>query len=74
VHVNHNVKCPPHYDSKNVGNSVLISFGDYSGGEIIIDGQEFNAYHQPIMFNGSSLLHYNKEHQGNKYSLVYYCM
>jgi hypothetical protein len=74
VHLNNNVTCPPHYDGKNVGDSILISFGDYTGGNIVIEGKIYDAYLTPIMFNGSQLEHWNTDDlQGNKYSLVFFC-
>jgi hypothetical protein len=74
VHLNNNVTCPPHYDNKNVGNSILISFGDYTGGNIVIEGIMYDAYLTPIMFNGSQLKHWNtNDLQGDKYSLVFFC-
>ena len=73
VHLNHNVVCPPHFDSKNTGESVIVSFGDYTGCNLIVNGTEFNAKYQPLTFNGTCLLHYNTPlESGNKYSLVFY--
>lgn len=73
VHVNHNVVCPRHLDSNNVGDSVLVSFGEYTGCAIVIDELPYDAFCQPIMFNGSNLIHYNtNDLVGNKYSLVFY--
>jgi len=72
VQLNHNVCCPLHKDTNNVGDSLLISFGEYTGGEIVIDGETKNAYHNPIIFNGYELEHYNLPHEGNKYSLVFF--
>jgi hypothetical protein len=73
IHLNNNVVCPPHKDSKNVGNSCLLSFGDYSGCNIVIDGIECDAKYNPIVFNGAELEHYNTNDLiGNKYSLVFY--
>jgi hypothetical protein len=59
-------------DKKNVGDSLLVSFGVYTGGEIIINNIEYNAYEKATIFNGSLLEHYNKEFIGTKYSLVFY--
>ena len=73
IQLNKNLECPLHKDSKNAGNSMLVSIGDYTGGEIIIDGDEYNAYCNPIVFNGSLLEHWNKPiSSGIKYSLVYF--
>jgi hypothetical protein len=74
VQLNHNVTCPPHKDTNNVCNSFLISFGKYTGGEIVINGETKNAYHNPIIFNGYELEHYNLPHDGEKYSLIFFNM
>lgn len=72
IQVNKNCQCPPHKDKNNVGDSVLISFGEYTGGTIFIDGVEQNAFHNPITFNGHELEHWNTPHVGTKYSLVFF--
>jgi len=73
VQLNNNTVCPPHYDSKNAGSSLLVSFGDYTGCNIVIEGTVYDARHKPIIFNGSEREHWNTDNlSGNKYSLVYY--
>lgn len=73
IHVNKNVVCPPHLDSKNQGKSLIISFGDYDGCRLIINGNEYDTNCQPIIFDGSSLEHYNTPLlNGTKYSIVFF--
>ena len=77
IQVNHNVVCSKHLDSKNIGNSLLVSFGDYEGCNLIIENnggsKEFNTNCSPIIFDGTKLEHYNTPLiSGNKYSLVFY--
>ncbi len=73
VQLNNNTVCPPHYDSANVGSSMLISFGEYTGCNIVIEGIMYDAKYSPIIFNGSERQHWNtNDLQGNKYSLVFY--
>lgn len=73
VFLNHNVVCNPHKDKNNVGKSILLSFGDYTGCNIVINGTEYNANRQPILFNGALLEHYNtNDLVGSKYSLVFF--
>lgn len=72
IQVNKNLTCPPHKDRSNVGDSLLVSFGQYTGGEIVIDGVTKSAYHNPQIFNGHNLTHYNLPHIGTKYSLVFF--
>lgn len=74
IHLNHNVVCPPHIDGLNVGNSVILSIGDYEGCNLVIDGiGEFDTNCHPILFNGSQMKHWNTPLlSGNKYSFVFY--
>jgi hypothetical protein len=73
IQLNHNVVCPPHKDSKNVGDSVIVSFGDYTGGNLVIENVIYDAKYQPLIFNGAELEHWNTlDLQGNKYSLVFF--
>lgn len=76
VHINHNVVCSRHLDPDNVGKSLLVSFGDYEGCNLIIetnDGKEYNTNCSPIIFDGSKHYHYNTQLiSGNKYSLVFF--
>lgn len=73
IHVNNNVECPPHKDAKNQGKSLLISFGDYEGCKLVINGKEYDANCQPILFDGSKLEHYNTPLiSGNKYSIIFF--
>lgn len=73
IHVNKNVTCPKHKDSKNIGSSMLLSFGNYTGSKIIIENIVYDAYYNPIIFDGSKLEHWNTDDlQGTKYSLVFF--
>ena len=75
IQVNRCLVCPKHFDKANVGDSLLISFGDYEGCNIIIDGVEYSAFHRPTVFNGSQLEHENTPLlSGIKYSLVFFNM
>ena len=72
-------KIKQHLDKINVGDSVLVAFGDYTGGKTIIQ-DEFNnnfsvvdARESPIIFNGSERLHsVTTINSGLRYSLVFY--
>jgi hypothetical protein len=73
IQVNHNVTCNPHKDKGNFGESVIVSTGDYSGSNFVIENELYNTYHQPISFDGSKLFHWNtNDLVGNKYSFVFY--
>jgi len=74
IHVNHNVECPKHKDKGNVGDSVIMSLGDYEGGTLMIEGYgEHNTRNHPLVFDGKALTHWNTPiTSGDKYSLVFY--
>ncbi len=73
IHLNHNVTCPRHKDTNNVGDSMIVSFGEYTGCNLVIEGEIYDARYKPIIFNGSEKEHWNTDDlQGNKYSLVYF--
>ena len=80
VQMNKNYPCPPHFDSKNVGTSCMVAFGDYKGGDTcLFDSEEnkinkYDARERPMIFNGSKTLHWVEAIKGNKtrYSLVFF--
>jgi len=78
IHVNRNVTCPRHKDSRNQGFSLLVSFGEYSDSKICVkfsdkEHARLNTRHRPVYFNGEMLEHWNEgEIKGTKYSLVFY--
>jgi hypothetical protein len=76
VTVNMNYKIAPHYDKHNVGDSYLVAFGDYTGGELEIhEGPHLgfkNIRHNPIKLNFSEVLHSVRPFEGHRISLVYY--
>jgi len=73
VQVNKNLVCPPHRDKKNVGLSLLVSFGKYEGCNIVVDNKKYDANCRPLIFNGAELEHYNTDDLvGTKYTLVYF--
>ena len=77
VQMNKNFKCPPHFDSKNIGESVLCGFGNYKGGNTIIQLTESQTKRidpraAPCRFNGSKFMHWVEPYEGDRYSLVFY--
>jgi hypothetical protein len=73
IHLNKNVVCPLHKDDNNVGQSLLVSFGDYTGCELVVGDQVLDTKHRPVIFDGSRLEHMNLPTLvGTKYSLVFF--
>ena len=72
VTMNKNFKCLPHVDGKNVGKSWIIGLGDYSGGELNIEGVKHDIRGRWLKFNGSEKEHWVEPFEGNRYTLVYF--
>lgn len=71
--INNNVVCGKHLDASNIGESLLISIGEYDGCNIVVNDKKYDAKYRPLIFNGSKLEHYTTDDLvGNKYSLVFY--
>jgi hypothetical protein len=76
ITVNDNYSAAPHRDRGNVGQSYLVGFGNYSGGELQMhEGDLSGAHdirHRPIITDFSAVLHSVKQWEGQRYSLVFY--
>lgn len=78
ITLNHGVQARKHLDSRNVGKSVIIGFGDYDGGELRVwdandeNPRDINLKDRPHMFNGSLLPHETQPFTGNRYTIIYY--
>lgn len=73
IHVIKNLTTSKHKDKNNCGISTLVSFGNYSGSKIVIEGEEFDAFENPITFNGYEKEHWNTDDLiGTKYSIIYF--
>ena len=76
VQMNKNYGVGRHKDSKNIGNSVLVCFGCYSGGDTIVEYENETVHYKPnerpVIFNGSKYYHYVQEFTGDRYSLVFF--
>lgn len=71
--VNKNVHCLPHVDANNIGQSLIVGLGDYTGGDLFIDDTRHNIRYSPVVFNGAKETHWNDQiTSGTKYSLVYF--
>ena len=73
ITLNHNAKAKKHKDSKNVGKSVIIGIGDFTGGEIRVwdksgnNHKDYNLHDVPLMFNGGLLFHETQPFTIDKY-------
>jgi hypothetical protein len=72
VQVNFNCACNPHKDEGNLGLSLLLSGGEYTGGELVTEFGTFSAKYRGIIFDGSRITHSNLPIVGNKWSIVFF--
>ena len=72
ITINRNVLCKPHKDAKNNGTTMIVGLGDYTGGELVIEGVKHDIHYKPMYFNGFLHEHYNETWSGNRYTLMFY--
>jgi hypothetical protein len=79
VYVNKNTVAKQHLDKKNSGESLLVGFYDYIGGETVLhnigetgDKVKFNIQESSIIFDGSKIVHSSEPFTGTRYSLVFF--
>ena len=83
VYINKNTVCKKHVDSKNTGESLIVSFGDFTGGEIVLYNNqnsfndksqpyEINIQYRSLIFDGSKIYHSSNEFEGLRYSIVFF--
>jgi hypothetical protein len=76
ITVNQSYPCEPHKDKNNIGNSFLVSFGSFTGGELEIHEGELTGLHdicrKPIIADFSKITHSVKPFVGERFSLVFY--
>jgi hypothetical protein len=72
ITLNHNYQTKEHVDKYNRGASYTISFGDFTGGELIIDGEQYQTNLAPVVFHAAEHPHFNLPIVGDRYSLIYF--
>lgn len=81
VYVNRNVVSKKHLDSGNVGMSLLVGLGVYTGGRTILHikkpngeytAKKFHIKTNSLIFNGSEIPHESEHFKGIRYSLVFF--
>jgi len=74
--VNQNVNCKPHIDRGNVGETLIIGFGNYEGGQTVVQENQglimrYNVKGNFLRFKGSSL-HWTEPWTGNRITVLFY--
>lgn len=71
IQLNKNVVSPPHVDKNNVGPSYIIAIGNYTGGELFVEGKPYNIKNKFLKFDGTKG-HWVAPFSGTRYSLVFF--
>jgi len=77
IQVNDSYLCASHKDVHNTGDSYIVGFGSYTGGELVLKNPtdtEYNIRHRPILFDGSLIEHFTKQFSGSRYTIVYHTL
>ena len=72
IQVNQNYRTAVHRDTGNRGESYIVGFGDYTGGELMVYDDKYDIRHRGHMFNGAELPHSTCEFEGSRYSIVFF--
>jgi hypothetical protein len=75
--INQDYVALPHFDSGNTGDSCIVSFGCYSGGDLVLEDAsgnrtEVSTFMRPTVGDFSKTRHWTKPLSGFKVSLVYF--
>jgi hypothetical protein len=72
ITVNQNYKSTPHRDKGNEGQTYIIAFGNFSGGELCVEDMPDQDIKNGFIFNGATQLHSTMPWIGERFSLVFY--
>ncbi len=76
VQVNHNYKCKKHIDGRNIGESMIIGIGNYTGGRLCVEYEDgvkkIDIKNKTFTFNGSKNYHWVEDFIGERYTLVFF--
>jgi hypothetical protein len=72
IQINRNHQCQPHKDAPAINPSQVFSCGEYTGGELVIEGVEYDTLNQPVSFDGADLTHWNNPIVGDKIAVLYW--
>jgi hypothetical protein len=78
ITLNHGVQAKKHRDTSNVGRSIIVGIGNYTGGDLRVWGtddaafEDMDLHDRPTMFNGAVRTHETQPFEGERYTIIYY--
>ena len=70
--INQNTVIGPHKDKGNLGSSLIVTLGNYTGGYFVLEGSPQETRYQPIVFNGDEKEHWAEPFEGTRFSIIYF--
>jgi tRNA U38,U39,U40 pseudouridine synthase TruA len=73
--VNCNAQFKPHVDSgRGAGQSLsmIVGLGNYVGGDLVVEGDQYDIRYKPLEFDGWKLRHWTLPFSGERFSLVWF--
>ena len=52
--------------------SLIVGLGDYTGGNLVVEGKEYDIRYRPMEFNGWKQRHWTLPFEGERFSLVWF--
>ena len=74
IQINDNYVCAPHKDVNNIGESFIVGFGNYLGGQLCIENMDYDIRLRGLLFNGSERQHWTKPWIKDRYTLVFHTL
>ena len=59
VYIHPNYSAKPHKDPHVIGNVLVVAFGDFEGGELVVEGTPYITKDKATYFEGGKLEHWN---------------
>lgn len=72
ITINQNTVMGRHKDHGNLGASLLITLGNYSGGSFMLEGVPQDTLYNPIVFNGDEKEHWAEPFEGTRFSVIFF--
>tara|TARA_R110000787_G_scaffold4202_4_gene16282 strand:+ start:1097 stop:1651 length:555 start_codon:yes stop_codon:yes gene_type:complete len=72
IQLNYNFQIQPHRDKGNIGESYIISFGDFTNGYLKVENKLIDIKNNFFKFDGTNKTHSTSPFKGNRYSLVFF--
>ena len=78
ITLNHGVQARKHKDTSNVGRSIIVGIGNYTGGALRVweedesSSRDLDLQDRPTMFNGALRAHETQPFEGERFTIIYY--